>query len=49
MKKSSVSEWHNGSKKVTRMWKIMKEVVVQDLTEPMNVEKVRICCIQIDV
>jgi hypothetical protein len=26
----------NSSKKVARIWKMMKEVVVQDVTEPMR-------------
>jgi hypothetical protein len=30
--KTSVSEWY----KRFKMWKMMKEVVVQDLTEPMK-------------
>jgi hypothetical protein len=29
----------NGSKKVARTWKMMKEVVVQDFTEPMKMLK----------
>jgi len=38
----------NGSKRVARTWKIMKEVVVQALTEVMKMlKKCRIWCIQI--
>jgi hypothetical protein len=37
MKKSRVSEWLNSSKRVVRTWKIIKEVVIQDLTEPMKI------------
>jgi ribosomal protein S13 len=40
MKMSSVSNAMNGSKRVARTGKIMKDVVVQDLTEE-NIEKVR--------
>jgi len=40
----------NGSKRVTRTWKMIKEVFVQDLTEPMKIfKKCRIWRIQIDV
>jgi hypothetical protein len=40
----------NGSKRVARTWKIVNEVVVQDLTEPMKTsKKCVICCIQVDV
>jgi hypothetical protein len=35
MKNLNVSEWLNGSKRVAREWKIMKELVIQDVTEPM--------------
>jgi hypothetical protein len=36
-----------GSKRVTQMWKMMKEVVIQDLTEPIKMlKKCRIWCIQ---
>jgi hypothetical protein len=31
----------NGSKRVARTWKMMKEVIVQDLTEPMKILKLR--------
>jgi hypothetical protein len=33
MKKSSVSECINSSKRAMRTWKMIKEVAVQDLTE----------------
>jgi hypothetical protein len=51
MKKSSVFECGiNGSNRVARKWKMMKQVVVQDLTEPEKmVKNCRIWCIQIDV
>jgi hypothetical protein len=40
----------NDSKRVARTWNLMKEVVVQDLTEPIKMlNKCRICCILIDV
>jgi hypothetical protein len=40
----------NDSKKVTKTWKMMKELVVQDLTEPMKIlKKCRNWCIYIDV
>jgi hypothetical protein len=40
----------NGSKRVMRMWKIMKEVVIlRSHTTDENVEKCRIWCIQIGV
>jgi hypothetical protein len=40
----------NGSKRVARMWKGMKEVVIQYLTDPMKMlEKCGIWCIQINV
>jgi hypothetical protein len=47
MKKSSVFEWHKWFKRVARTWKMMKQVVVQDLTGSMKiVKKSGICCIQ---
>jgi hypothetical protein len=39
MKKSNVFIDVNGSKKVTRTWRMMKEMVVQDLREPMKMLK----------
>jgi hypothetical protein len=36
VKKSSAFEWLKQSKRVARMWKMIKEVVVQDLTELMK-------------
>jgi hypothetical protein len=39
----------NGSRGVARMWKMMKEVVIQDLIEKMKMmTKHGIWCIQID-
>jgi hypothetical protein len=29
----------NGSERVARIWKMVKEVVIQDLTEPMEILK----------
>jgi hypothetical protein len=38
----------NGSKRVARMWKMMKDLIVQDLTEPLKMwKKCGICCTQI--
>jgi hypothetical protein len=39
MENSSVLSGINRSKCVTRTWNMMKEVVVQDLTEPMKMLK----------
>jgi hypothetical protein len=47
---NSVLSGINSSKRVARMWKTVKEVVVQDLTNPMKkLKKCGIWCIQIDV
>jgi hypothetical protein len=39
MKKSSVFEWHDGSKMVARTWNMTKEMAIQDFTEPMKMLK----------
>jgi len=39
MRKSSVFECHKRFEKVTRTWKMMKEMVVQDITKPVKMLK----------
>jgi hypothetical protein len=40
----------NSSERVTRMWKMVEEVVIQDLIDPMRMlKKCGICFILIDV
>jgi hypothetical protein len=39
MEKSGALSDMNTVKRVLRMWKMMKEVVIQDLTEPMKMLK----------
>jgi len=40
----------NSSKRVVRMWKMMKEVAVQDFTKLMKIlKKCRIWCIQVNI
>jgi hypothetical protein len=38
-KDSSVFEWHKWFKEGQKMWKMMKEVVIQDLTKPIKMLK----------
>jgi hypothetical protein len=41
------SSGKNGSKRIARTWKMMKELVVQDFIEPKKImKKCGICCIQ---
>jgi len=50
VKKSSVYEWYKQFKRVTRMWEMMKEVLIQDLTEPVEMlKKYRIWCIHLHI
>jgi len=50
MKRSSVLEWYKRFERVARTWKMMKEVVVQYLTEPIKMlKKCGIWCVQMDV
>jgi hypothetical protein len=39
VKKSGVFGDINGLKRAVRTWKMMKEVVIQDLKEPMKISK----------
>jgi hypothetical protein len=41
MKNSRALSGINGLKRVARTWKIMEQVVVQDLTEPMTKKQLR--------
>jgi hypothetical protein len=50
MKSNAFLSGINGSKRVTRTWNMMEEVVVQDLTEPVRMLKnYAMWCIQINV
>jgi hypothetical protein len=50
MKKSTVLERHKRFKRVAKLRKMMKEVLVQDLTEQTKMlKKLGTWCIQIDV